>query len=95
MRTRLQTVVETPAYLSTAKGLLSDSERDEVVNTVAKNPEAGVSPAPDAAKAAALAWCSCSAVKTSLCSCSPSLPKTRKRISAQGSEPCWSLPQRN
>ena len=32
---------------------MSDSERDEVVNTVAKNPEAGVSPAPDAAKAAA------------------------------------------
>ena len=42
MPTRLQTVVETPAYLSAAKGLLSDRERDEVVNQVAKNPEAGV-----------------------------------------------------
>ena len=43
MGTRLQTVVETPAYLSAAKGLLSDSERGEVVNTVAENPETGVS----------------------------------------------------
>ena len=42
MRTRLQTVVETPAYLTAAKGVLSDAERAEVVNTVAKNPEAGV-----------------------------------------------------
>ena len=42
MRTRLQTVVETPAYLTAAKGVLSDAERVEVVNTVAKNPEAGV-----------------------------------------------------
>ena len=42
MGTRLQTVVETPAYLSAAKGLLSDSERSEVVNTVAENPETGV-----------------------------------------------------
>lgn len=42
MRTRLQAVVETPAYLAAAKGVLSDDERVEVVNTVAKNPEAGV-----------------------------------------------------
>ena len=35
--------METPAYLSAAKGLLSDRERDEVVSIVAKNPEAGVS----------------------------------------------------
>ena len=35
--------METPSYLSAAKGLLSDRERDEVVNQVAKNPEAGVS----------------------------------------------------
>ena len=43
MGTRLQTVVETPAYLSAAKGLLSDRERSEVVNMVAENPEIGVS----------------------------------------------------
>ncbi len=42
MGTRLQTVVETPAYLSAAKGLLSDSERSEVINTLAENPETGV-----------------------------------------------------
>ena len=39
----LQTVVETPAYLTAAKGILSDPERDEIVNTVAKNPKSGVS----------------------------------------------------
>ena len=39
----LQTVVETPAYLTAAKGVLSDPERDEIVNTVAKNPKSGVS----------------------------------------------------
>ena len=43
MGTRLQTVVETSAYLSAAKGLLSDRERSEVVNMVAENPETGVS----------------------------------------------------
>ena len=43
MNTRLQTVVETPAYLSAAKGVLSDAERVNVVNIVAENPEAGVS----------------------------------------------------
>ena len=42
MGARLQTVVETPTYLSAAKGLLSDSERSEVINTVAENPETGV-----------------------------------------------------
>ncbi len=42
MPTRLQTVVETPAYLTAAKGVLSDAERVEVVDTVARNPEAGV-----------------------------------------------------
>lgn len=39
----LQTVVETPVYLTATKGILSDSERDEIVNAVAKNPKAGVS----------------------------------------------------
>ena len=43
MCARLQTVVETPAYLSAAKGLLSDSKRGEVVNMVAENPKMGVS----------------------------------------------------
>lgn len=43
MGARLQTVVETPAYLTAAKGVLSDTERAEVVTMVAENPEAGVS----------------------------------------------------
>ena len=43
MNIRLQTVVETPAYLAAAKGVLSDADRVNVVNTVAENPEAGVS----------------------------------------------------
>lgn len=38
----LQTVVETPAYLAAARGALSDTLRDSVVNTVAENPQAGV-----------------------------------------------------
>ncbi len=40
---RLQTVVETPTYLTAAKGVLSDAERVEVINTLAENPEVGVS----------------------------------------------------
>ncbi len=40
---RLQTVVETPAYLTAVKGVLSRTEQAEVVNTVARNPEVGVS----------------------------------------------------
>ena len=42
MPTCLQTVVETPAYLAAAKGVLSERDRSEVVNTVALDPEAGV-----------------------------------------------------
>ena len=42
MRGLPQTVVETPAYLTAAKGVLSDAERVEVVTMVAENPEAGV-----------------------------------------------------
>ena len=42
MTTRLQTVVETPAFLKAAKGVLSEAERTEVVTMVAENPEAGV-----------------------------------------------------
>ena len=38
---RLQTVVETPAYLAAARGVLSDALRDRVVNMVAENPQAG------------------------------------------------------
>ena len=41
--TRLQTVVETPAYLAAAKGVLSETERTEVISLVARNPVAGVS----------------------------------------------------
>ena len=43
MGARLQTIVETPAFLTAAKGVLSDTERAEVVTMVAENPEAGVS----------------------------------------------------
>ena len=43
MRIRLRTVVETPAYLAAAKGVLSDDERAEVVDKVAGNPETGIS----------------------------------------------------
>ena len=43
MGTRLQTVVETPAFLTAAKGVLSETERVELVTMLAENPEAGVS----------------------------------------------------
>ncbi len=43
MGTRIQTVVETPAFLTAAKGVLSEAERVELVTMVAENPEAGVS----------------------------------------------------
>ena len=39
---RLQTVVETPAYLAAAQGVLTDALRAKIVNMVAENPEAGV-----------------------------------------------------
>jgi len=35
-------VVETPAYLAAARGVLSGALRDRVVNMVAENPEVGV-----------------------------------------------------
>ena len=41
MRGLPQTVVETPAYLTAAKGVLSDAERVAVVSIVAENPETG------------------------------------------------------
>ena len=42
MPVRLQTVVETPACLAAANGVLSDAERSEIVSTVAKTPGMGV-----------------------------------------------------
>lgn len=39
---RLQTVVETPAYLAAAQGVLTDALRAKVVNMVAENPKVGV-----------------------------------------------------
>ena len=42
MRAALQTVVETPAYLASAKGVLSGAERADVINIVAETPKAGV-----------------------------------------------------
>ena len=43
MTERLQTIVETRAYLSAAKGVLSDEERAAVVNMIVAQPQAGVS----------------------------------------------------
>ena len=40
---RLQTVVETPAYLAAAKRILSEAERIHVVDIVAESPVAGSS----------------------------------------------------
>jgi hypothetical protein len=37
----MQTVVETPTYLKAAQALYCEVERDEIVRTVAANPEAG------------------------------------------------------
>ena len=42
MRAALQTVVETPAYLAAAKGVLSTAERADVISIVAETPRAGV-----------------------------------------------------
>ena len=42
MRTALQTVVETPAYLAAAKGTLSNAERADVISILAETPRAGV-----------------------------------------------------
>jgi hypothetical protein len=41
MRSRLQTIVETPEFLARAKGLLTDQERRELVDFLAGNPTAG------------------------------------------------------
>ena len=38
----LRTVVETPAYLTAARGILSDALRAGIVNMVAENPAVGV-----------------------------------------------------
>jgi len=37
----MHTVVETPSYIRKAEGLFSAEEMADIVNTVAKNPEAG------------------------------------------------------
>lgn len=37
----LHTIVETPAYLASAKGLLSDDERAEIAEMIASNPTRG------------------------------------------------------
>ena len=41
--TKLQTVVELPEFLRRAKTIMSDKERAALVDTIAANPEAGVS----------------------------------------------------
>ncbi len=42
MHARLQTIVETPAYLAAAKGVPSDDERARVDDELAGNPKEGV-----------------------------------------------------
>ena len=37
----LQTVVETPEFLAQARGLLTEQERSELVDFLARNPTAG------------------------------------------------------
>jgi hypothetical protein len=37
----VQTVVETPMYLRAAKAFLSEAEREEIILTIAADPEAG------------------------------------------------------
>ena len=37
----MQSVVETPMYLRAAEAFLSEAEREEIVRTIAANPEAG------------------------------------------------------
>ena len=79
MRARLQTVVETPAYLAAAKGMLSDAERADVISIAAETPRAGVAlgggirkmriARRDVARAAEHASCSCSRATTFRCSC--------------------------
>ena len=41
MATRFHTVVETPEFLTQARGLLSEQERNELVDFLAHNPTAG------------------------------------------------------
>jgi hypothetical protein len=41
MTSRLHTVVETPEFLARARGLLSEHERSELVDFLARNPTAG------------------------------------------------------
>ena len=41
MATRLPTVVETPEFLTQARSLLSEQERSELVDFLARNPAAG------------------------------------------------------
>lgn len=41
--TRLQTVVELPEFQKRAKAIMSDQEREAVIDFIAANPEAGVS----------------------------------------------------
>ena len=42
MESRWSTVVETAAYLSDCKGVIDEDERREIVNFLARNPDAGV-----------------------------------------------------
>ena len=90
MRACLQTVVETPAHLAAAKGVLSETDRSEVVNTVAVNPEAGMGfgsgsdkfgapvQEPENGGARVMLLFSGADIPGS---CSPSSPGTRKQIS--------------
>lgn len=41
MRSPLQTIIETPEFLGRARGLLTEQERDKLVDFLASNPTAG------------------------------------------------------
>ena len=80
MSAGLQTVVETPAFIAAAKGVLSNAERAHVISIVAETPKAGVAlgggirkmriARPGRGKSSgARVVCSCSRAKTFQCSC--------------------------
>ena len=92
---RLQTVVETPAYLAAAKGVLTEAERIAVVNMVAENPLAGIPLGGGVRRrdlgnraeerAGAYASCSYFGQRRFRYSYLRSLPRTKKGISAAAS----------
>lgn len=95
---RLQTVVETPAYLAAARGVLSGALRDRVVNLVAENSEVGVPlggglrkariARPGSGKSGGVRVVFLSAGEDIPVFCSPSSPRTKRLISLPGNGQC-------